>query len=198
MAPRSRQFDPDTALDAAMQVFWRQGYEATTIQDLVDEMGINRFSLYDTFGDKHALYLQTLDMYANCVVSSFTKGLFEQAEKVGPLSAIEASLLGMVDRAHEPADVCGCLYQRAVTEMASADPEVRKRFERSQQTLHEIYATLLKDARVAGELAEGVKIPDAAWSIILLQMGIVSLDAAPPPKKAGRAAVRALVATLRS
>lgn len=195
---RPKSFIPEEALQKAMRVFWDQGYEGASIQDLTEAMGINRFSLYDTFGDKHALYLQALDMYAGCVVKSFTKGLFEDAGRVGPLNAIENSLLGMVDHAHEDADVCGCLYQRAVTEMASADPEVRRRFERSQQNLHGIYAGLLRDARETGELAEGVKIPEAAWSIILLQMGIVSLDAAPPPKRAGRAAVRALISTLRA
>ncbi len=195
---RPKSFIPEEALQKAMRVFWDQGYEGASIQDLTEAMGINRFSLYDTFGDKHALYLQALDMYAGCVVKSFTKGLFEDAGRVGPLNAIENSLLGMVDHAHEDADVCGCLYQRAVTEMASADPEVRRRFERSQQNLHGIYAGLLRDARETGELAEGVKIPEAAWSIILLQMGIVSLDAAPPPRRAGRAAVRALISTLRA
>ncbi len=195
---RPKSFIPDEALKKAMLVFWDKGYEGASIQDLTEAMGINRFSLYDTFGDKHALYLKTLDMYADCVVKSFTRGLLEHAEKVGPLGAIEASLLGMVDRAHEPADACGCLYQRAVTEMAHDDPEVRRRFEKSQDRLHQIYTDLLKDARARGELGGGVRIPDAAWSLILLQMGIVSLDAAPPPRKAGRAAVRALISTLRA
>ena len=194
---RPKSFIPEEALQKAMRVFWDKGYEGASIEDLTRAMGINRFSLYDTFGDKHQLYLQTLDMYSDCVVRSFTQDMTERAEKSGPLDAIEHALLAMVDRAHEPDDVCGCLYQRAVTEMASADPEVRKRFERSQSRLHEIYAGLLQDARDAGELAEGVRVPDAAWSIILLQMGIVSLDAAPPPKRAGRAAVRTLIASLR-
>lgn len=195
---RPKSFIPDEALKKAMRVFWDKGYEGASIQDLTEAMGINRFSLYDTFGDKHQLYLSTLDMYSNCVVSSFTKDLLERAEKVGPLDAIESLLLGMVDRAHDDTDACGCLYQRAVTEMVGADPEVRKRFEQSQQRLHEIYADLLKDARDRGELAEGVKIPDAAWSLIILQIGIVSLDAAPPPRKAGRAAVRNQIDTLRA
>ena len=50
--PRPKQFDPDHALEMAMHVFWRQGYKATSIEDLAGAMGINRFSLYDTFGDK--------------------------------------------------------------------------------------------------------------------------------------------------
>src|SRR6266852_1410049 len=60
---RPKEFDRDQALQKAMEVFWSRGYEAASIQDLVKHMGINRQSLYDTFGDKHALYLQALDRY---------------------------------------------------------------------------------------------------------------------------------------
>ena len=60
---RPKGFDPAVALDRAAAVFWENGYAATSVQDLVDRMGINRFSLYDTFGDKRALYLAALDHY---------------------------------------------------------------------------------------------------------------------------------------
>src|SRR2546421_1155785 len=60
---RPKEFDRDEALQKAMEVFWSRGYEAASIQELVKQMGINRQSLYDTFGDKHALYLAALDRY---------------------------------------------------------------------------------------------------------------------------------------
>src|ERR1700730_2144482 len=60
---RQKEFDRDEVLHKAMEVFWSRGYEASSIQDLVKRMGINRQSLYDTFGDKHTLYLQALDRY---------------------------------------------------------------------------------------------------------------------------------------
>src|SRR5713101_8471759 len=60
---RHKEFDRDEALHKAMEVFWSRGYNAASIQDLVRHMRINRQSLYDTFGDKHALYLQALDRY---------------------------------------------------------------------------------------------------------------------------------------
>ena len=55
--PRPKEFDPQEVLDKAVDLFWRQGYEFTSIQDLVDHLGINRASLYETFGDKHQLFL---------------------------------------------------------------------------------------------------------------------------------------------
>jgi TetR/AcrR family transcriptional regulator, transcriptional repressor for nem operon len=60
---RHKEFDRDEALRKAMEVFWSRGYEAASIEDLVKHMGINRQSLYDTFGHKHALYLKALDRY---------------------------------------------------------------------------------------------------------------------------------------
>ncbi len=58
---RQKEFDRDEVLHKAMEVFWTRGYEGTSIQDLVKHMGINRQSIYDTFGDKHSLFLQALD-----------------------------------------------------------------------------------------------------------------------------------------
>jgi TetR/AcrR family transcriptional repressor of nem operon len=60
---RPKAFDREQALRGALQVFWAKGYEATSMQDLVDGMGIHRQSLYDTFGDKEALYHEALDRY---------------------------------------------------------------------------------------------------------------------------------------
>ena len=61
---RPRAFDLETALDRALQVFWRKGYEGTSLSDLTKAMGINRPSLYAAFGNKEALFRKALDRYA--------------------------------------------------------------------------------------------------------------------------------------
>src|SRR6201986_4496734 len=78
---RHKEFDRDEALQKAMEVFWSRGYEAASIQDLVEHMGINRQSLYDTFGDKHSLFLQALDRYRE-VEGRKLFGLLEQSGSV--------------------------------------------------------------------------------------------------------------------
>jgi AcrR family transcriptional regulator len=62
---RTKEFDPDLVLGRALDAFWERGYEKTSMQDLVDRMGIGRRSLYDTFGDKHSLFLRALRRYAD-------------------------------------------------------------------------------------------------------------------------------------
>lgn len=60
---RSKEFEESVVLDKAMRLFWEQGYEKTSMTDLVNHMGIHRKSLYDTFGDKHTLFLRSVDLY---------------------------------------------------------------------------------------------------------------------------------------
>jgi len=60
---RTKNFDESRVLDKALEVFWKKGFNATSIQDLVDHLGINRASIYDTYGDKHQLYLASLKRY---------------------------------------------------------------------------------------------------------------------------------------
>ena len=78
--PRTKEFNPDRVLDKAMQVFWEKGYESTSMQDLVNRMGINRFSIYSSFGDKHQLFLKALDRYRDEIIPSGI-GILEQFER---------------------------------------------------------------------------------------------------------------------
>jgi AcrR family transcriptional regulator len=75
---RPRSFDRDKALERAMQVFWRQGYEATSVSDLTRAMGINPPSLYAAFGDKERLYLDALERYQRSRLAAVAKWFGEE------------------------------------------------------------------------------------------------------------------------
>src|SRR5215207_11169722 len=91
---RHKEFDRDEALQRAMEVFWARGYGATSVGNLVRHMGINRQSLYDTFGDKHALYLQALDRYREVE----GRQMFELLERPGSVKkALRQLFEGIVD-----------------------------------------------------------------------------------------------------
>jgi AcrR family transcriptional regulator len=72
---RPKEFDPDKALGEALLLFWERGYEATSIDDIVTRLNLNRSSLYHTFGDKHALFLQTLRAYHQRVLRNVEAAL---------------------------------------------------------------------------------------------------------------------------
>lgn len=76
---RPKQFDCDQALKRAMEVFWSRGYGGTSIQNLVSGMGVNRQSVYDTFGDKHALFLKSLDLYCEMQLIRYRELLDENS-----------------------------------------------------------------------------------------------------------------------
>ncbi|MCE7002789.1 TetR/AcrR family transcriptional regulator [Kibdelosporangium philippinense] len=79
--PRTKEFDPDAVLRSALNLFWRKGYEATSIQDLVDHLGIGRASMYATFGTKHDLYLRALDLYCERVSGTAGATLFPKTTR---------------------------------------------------------------------------------------------------------------------
>jgi TetR/AcrR family transcriptional repressor of nem operon len=112
---RHKEFDRDEALHKAMEVFWSRGYGAASIQDLVKHMGINRQSLYDTFGDKHALYLQALDRYREVE----TRKLFELLERDGSVKrALRQLFTGVVEGALCDGERRGCFMGNAMSELA--------------------------------------------------------------------------------
>src|SRR5260370_42100589 len=93
-----KQFDRNNVLDRAIALFWRRGYEATSIQDLVDATGINRGSLYSTFGDKQRFFLAVLDRYAE----QFARPLMEQLTDPHPPPPIERMFAAIIRRTNDP------------------------------------------------------------------------------------------------
>jgi len=154
---RHKEFDRDEALHKAMEVFWSRGYEAASIQDLVNHMGINRQSLYDTFGDKHGLYLLALDRYREVE----GRRLFELLERPGPVKKILRQLFAsVVDKALCEGQRRGCFMGNAMSELAGRCKETASRTcSNMAATEDAFYRTLLRGKR-EGEL-KGVGDPRA-------------------------------------
>ena len=113
---RPKAFERDVVLDRAMQVFWSRGYEATSIEHLVARMGIQRGSLYDTFGDKRALFFEAIDRYDQVVTAKLLSVL------EGPGSGKTAiRRFFRLKLALAPRRPRGCLVTNSVAELASRD-----------------------------------------------------------------------------
>ncbi|HEX7639595.1 MAG TPA: TetR/AcrR family transcriptional regulator, partial [Burkholderiaceae bacterium] len=122
--PRGRplSFDRDTALEAAMHVFWERGYEAASISDLTSAMGITPPSLYTAFGDKEQLFLEAIERYAMGYGSISERALREEPTARG---AIERWLVEAAKELTEPCHPKGCMVVMAATNCSAAAERVQ-------------------------------------------------------------------------
>lgn len=145
---RTKAFDEDATLQRATDLFQAKGFEATSIQDLVDHLGINRQSLYDTFGDKQALYLASLERYSHAGRRPFA----ELLEGPLPLRKALGTIFALaVDRLLSP-DGSACLMAHAALERAADDPETRLCVRNNLNQLFELFEKRLRRAQADGEL----------------------------------------------
>jgi AcrR family transcriptional regulator len=119
---RPRGFDPDTALDRAMHVFWAKGYEGASLSDLTQAMRINRPSLYAAFGNKEQLFRKVLDRYASGPLAYFGKALAAAKAR----DVVEQILLGAANMASDPRLPAGCLMVQGALACGSSAGSVQK------------------------------------------------------------------------
>lgn len=145
---RPREFDPDQAIDKAVEVFWRQGYKATSVQDLVDAMGIQRGSLYAAFGSKAGLFAAAMDRYMTEVSS---RRLLEDESR--PIREVLAEFLaGLVDMAVADRSRRGCLITNTAVELTPHDRVVAAKIARNLGDMEDMLTRRLAAAQAAGEI----------------------------------------------
>ena len=193
--PRTKEFDPDVVLDAAMRLFWRQGYATTSMADLTEHLGIARASLYATFGNKHDLYLKALDRYAAGGASIDFDELL--AVPGSPLAAVER-LLEAVAAVPTAGGPLGCLVANATVETGPEDTAVRQRLEATRARMETALVGALLRARALGEISAQADPRVLARYLLVLVTGMLVLGRAGEDQSARlRAAVEGAMATLR-
>lgn len=145
---RSKEFDENEVLQKAMELFWKQGYEKTSMNNLVEHMGIHRKSIYDTFGDKHSLYLKVIEYYAKFSTAKFN---YEVLKAQNSYQAIENIFNYIIQGSEEKKN--GCLFVNATTEFGSEDKEVLKRTEESFATAEKVITEIIKKGQENGEFS---------------------------------------------
>ena len=175
---RAKEFDREVVLERAMEFFWAQGYEAASMRELLDTMDIGRQSLYDTFGDKHSLFLASLKHY-------YEKGMrtvvAQLAAPEGGLSAIEEYFDGMARRMSTKPHR-SCLLINSAIELAPHDPEVAAIVNRFVKKLRKGFAKALEVAQSKGE-ARIDDIDAVAWHLTNSAMGLGPMSKARVPYK---------------
>ncbi len=168
--PRPKSFDPDVALDRAMGVFWEKGYESASVQDLTTRMGINRFSLYDTFGDKRSLFLAALDRYVEGVMGEVLGAI---ASPEATLEDLERWLIHAAEPCEEEGARC-CMMLRCAIEMAPDDEEAAARVSAAKERVRGCFERILERGRASGEVRAGVDPAAAAWGLYAFHAGLAA------------------------
>lgn len=154
---RPLEFDPTQALQAAMEVFWRQGYEATSLQDLLQAMGLSKSSFYQAFGSKHELFQSCLTLFRERQVKRMTSALNRAPSGREFLRAV---LHAPAQEAHSPKSPKGCLIMNTATEFAGRDPEVAGLVADGTREFAGVFRAAVLRAQEEGEIAPN-RNPDA-------------------------------------
>lgn len=166
-----RQFDIDETLDKAMTVFWTRGFEATSVQELVDNMGVNRASIYGTYGDKRALFRAALERYDTEV----RQKKLRMFEALAPAEGIRKFFESFIIEAREQDPVRGCFMTNTALELSPHDDEIRKIVERAQTGIKTFFTYMVRRGQENGEFSTDIA-PEAAGKLLLNDMlGLVVL-----------------------
>jgi len=135
-----------------MEQFWEEGYERTSVQDLVDATGLSRSSLYETFGSKHDLYVAALDRYRD----RETRQLIDRLDDgKSPLTCIR-KVFEQAGEACSDEDGRGCFVVNATVERARSDEDISRRTVASLQGMENAFAMAVRRGQNAGEIAESL------------------------------------------
>ena len=146
---RPREFDADEALGQVMRVFWNQGYQASTFADLMKAADVRKQSLYGVFGDKRSLFLKSLALYRNQVLSKVREVV---SETDSPLAGI-ARVMQYAVRPPGPKDSPpGCLMSNTALELGRSDSDVAAEVKRMFRAMEEILTAAVKEGQERGEI----------------------------------------------
>ena len=157
--PRKSIDDQDEIIDRAMHLFWQRGYKKTSVEDLIQGAGINRFSLYETYGGKHGLYLKAMDKYRDDVflkrmdkIDNYENGLLGIQEYFESLEEFLVDCKGDFT----------CLMMNSQIELVPRDKKVAKKVSFYFEKMEETFSSALTRAKKKEALAKNIDVQDLA------------------------------------
>ena len=190
---RPREFDEVAALDAAIQCFWSRGYEATSVRDLADAMGIAGPSLYNTFGDKRMLYRQALEHY---VERGFCDRVRRFESQLSPRAAIGAFFDEIIELSLADDQRKGCMIVNSALELSPHDSEFQAALADVLRDMEAFFHRCVKAGQDAGAINAALPADDLARMLLGLLMGLRVLARSRPEPELLRGLVRPALALL--
>jgi TetR/AcrR family transcriptional repressor of nem operon len=166
---RPKAFDEGTALMRAMELFWEHGYTATSLTQLTACMGINRQSLYDTYGDKRGLFLKALDRYHIMIADQLLGPL---AKATSGLDAVNSAIVKLITFLTDPPTPRACMIANTAMEIAPHDRTVADKVRRFHQDMERAFAAALSNARRRGEIARAADPDTLATYLVSVVNGM--------------------------
>ena len=149
---RPRRYDPEAALDSVLDVFWRAGYSAASLDDICEATGMNRPSVYAAFGDKRALYLRSIERYKAISRAQMTTAFSSEAPVRDVLKEVYSRALDMYFSGHDTP--LGCFMVGAVISDAVDDEEIRKELSTGLENFDDAFTRRIKRAQRDGEIGK--------------------------------------------
>ncbi|WP_043626768.1 TetR/AcrR family transcriptional regulator [Nonomuraea candida] len=194
---RPRAFDKDQALERALLLFWSRGYGATSVQDLVDALALERGSLYGAFGDKRNFYLAAVQLYWDTYEHRLVEALAS-----GPVLPALREVLATPARTEEYAAEAGgpqgCMIGNTTAELVPQDAEARELVARSHARFTRIVADALRRGQAEGEVTRSATPEAQAQLLLFTVQGLSLVSRAGLDTAAALAAVDALIDALRA
>ncbi|MCG5466139.1 TetR/AcrR family transcriptional regulator [Micromonospora sp. NPDC053740] len=178
---RTREFDLDAAVDAAMDVFRRKGYEGTSMRDLSEATGLGSGSIYAAFGSKDGLYLAVLDLYRQRYATPMVDLLRSGND---PRAVIREVFIGAVDDITGDGRYLSCLIVGASMERAHQDVRVAERLRSTTQSLELALYDLLAEAQLRGQITTDRSATDLAGFLVTSLQGLRVMGAINPDRAA--------------
>lgn len=165
---RPREFDEDEVLQAALRVFWEKGYESTSLNDLLEAMGLTKSSLYKAFGSKEALFRRVVERYNRDFMGFRQEALAEPT----PRRIVERLLYGMTELHAGEETPPGCLETNAAVACSTAAEPIRLELARNRECFRLQLRDRFEEVLAAGPLPQGMTSDDAASLIVSLIQGL--------------------------
>ncbi len=167
--PRNRDFIEEEVLDKAVNLFWKQGYYSTSMQDVVDALGINRASLYNTFGDKRSLFEKALKRYQEVNRKQLQDFLDKQSSiKEGLKKLLEMAIGSPEDKSNRK----GCLMVNTTTEFLPEDEYIRVLMAKNKVSMEDIFLGFLTRGLEIGEISKNLDVESVACLLFTHYNGI--------------------------
>lgn len=177
---RPKGYDEETVLDNAVKTFWEKGYEATSIQNLVDSMGIQRGSLYAAYSSKQQLFLAVLDRYGDIVVAQLIQALDNHESGK---ESIEKFFQTVIDQILSAGPWQGCLVTNSAVELGLSDSKTREKVTYLLAEIEEGFYNTLVRAKAAGEIGENQNLHAMARYFTACLQGLLVIGKVSPDRE---------------